>query len=86
MYIYMECVIYGIYLYIYMCGIYKECIRNIQIMFRCFGGSSMFFGLLETKPCRIIMSFRQNTIFGPETCQIKPKLSLRPCPELLLTP
>ena len=31
---------------------------------------------------RIIMSFRQNTMFGPETCQIGPKLWLQSCPDL----
>ena len=34
------------------------------------------------KWCRIIRSFRQNTISGPETCQIGPKLWLPSCPDL----
>ena len=28
------------------------------------------------------MSFRQNTILGPETCQIEPKVGNRTCPDL----
>ena len=40
--------------------------------------------LLQQKWCRIIMSFRQITISGPETCQIEPKLWLQSCPDLLL--
>ena len=42
----------------------------------------MIFELLQQKWCRIIMSFRQNTISGPETCQIGPKLWLPSCPDL----
>ena len=37
---------------------------NIKV----FGQNNLIFQLLQQKWCRIIMSFRQNTIFGPETC------------------
>ena len=42
----------------------------------------MIFELLQQKRCRIIMSFRQNTILGPETCQIGPKVVIWTCPDL----
>ena len=42
----------------------------------------MIFEFLRQKWCRIIMSFRQNTISGPETCQIGPKVWNRTCPDL----
>ena len=41
-----------------------------------------FFELLQQKPCRIIYKFRQNTIFGPETCEIGPTVLIWTCPEL----
>ena len=41
-----------------------------------------FLSFSGKKWCRIIMSFRQNTIFGPETCQIGPKVWDRTCPDL----
>ena len=34
----------------------------------------MFFGLLDAKPCRTIMKLPQKVSFGPETCEIGPKL------------
>ena len=45
-----------------------------------------FLSFSGKKWCRIIYKFRQNTISGPETCQIGPKLWLRSCPDLLFTP
>ena len=42
----------------------------------------MTFKFLRQKWCRIIYNFRQNTISGPETCEIGPKLWLRSCPDL----
>ena len=51
---------------------------NIKV----FGKHNVFFELLQQKWCRIIMSFRQNTISGPETCQIGPKFWLQSCPDL----
>ena len=44
--------------------------------------NNVIFEPLRQKWCRIIMSFRQNTIFGPETCQIGPKVWNRTCPDL----
>ena len=33
-----------------------------------------FFELLDAKPCRTIMKLPQKINFGPETCEIAPKL------------
>ena len=41
-----------------------------------------FFELLRQKPCIIINKFRQKYNFGPETCEIKPKVGNRTCPDL----
>ena len=51
---------------------------NIKV----FNQNNLIFELLRQKWCRIIMLFRQNTIFGPETCQIGPKVWNRTCPDL----
>ena len=53
---------------------------------RVFGQNNVIFQLLQQKGCRIIYKFHQNTISGPETCKIGPKLWLQSCPDLLLTP
>ena len=42
----------------------------------------MIFELLRQKWCRIMYKFRQNTISGPETCQIGQKVGNRTCPDL----
>ena len=59
-------------------GIFENLWLNIKV----FGQNNLIFELLQQKWCRIIMSFRQNTISGPETCQIGPKLWLPSCPDL----
>ena len=38
------------------------------------GLKTVFFERLHAKPCRTIMNFRNNTIFGPGTCEIEQKL------------
>ena len=43
----------------------------------------LFFRLLDAKPCRIIWKLPQKLCFG---AKIGPKLWLRSCPDLLLTP
>ena len=43
---------------------------NIKV----FGQNNMFFQLLQQKPCRIIMKFRQKPYFEHKTCEIGPKL------------
>ena len=35
---------------------------------------NVFFGLLDAKPCRIIEKLHQKLSFGPEACEIAPKL------------
>ena len=47
-----------------------------------FNQNNLILELLRQIWCRIIMSFRQNTIFGPETCQIGPKVWNQTCPDL----
>ena len=42
----------------------------------------MFFELILQKPCRIIYKFRQKLSFGPETCEIEPKVVIWTCPDL----
>ena len=42
----------------------------------------MFFGFLGAKPCRNIWKLPQKLSFGPETCEIEPKLWHRTCPDL----
>ena len=49
---------------------------------RVFGQNNMIFELLQQKPCRIIYKFRQNNMLGPETCEIKPTVGNRTCPDL----
>ena len=51
---------------------------NIKV----FGQNNMFFELLRQNPCRIMYKFRQNTIFGSETCEIGSKVGNRTCPDL----
>ena len=63
-------------------GYLWDFLSNIKV----FGQNNLIFELLRQKWCRIIMSFRQKPIFGPETCQIGLKLWLQSCPDLLLTP
>ena len=46
----------------------------LDLFFKLFCLQTVFFQLLHTKPCRIIWKFRQNTILGPETCEIGPKV------------
>ena len=58
--------------------------QNFSSNIKVYGQNNVIFELLQQKWCRIIMSFRQNTISGPETCQIGPKLWLQSCPDLLL--
>ena len=43
---------------------------NIKV----FGQNNVFFQLLQQKPCRIIMKFRQKPYFEHKTCEIGPKL------------
>ena len=49
-------------------------------------GKTLLFGFLHAKPCRTIMKLPQKVSFGSERCKIGPKLWLRSCPDLLLTP
>ena len=42
----------------------------------------MIFEFLRQKWCRIIYKFRQNTTFGPETCEIRLKIVILTCPDL----
>ena len=42
----------------------------------------MFFELLRTKWCRIIMKFRQKPYFEPKTFKISPKVLIWSCPDL----
>ena len=58
----------------------------IQLFFGGFGFKSVFFELLHAKPCRIIQKLPQKVSFESETSEIWPKLWLRLCPDLLLTP
>ena len=51
---------------------------NIQVCCQ----NNLIFKVLRQKWCRIIMKFRQNTISGPETWQIGPKVGNRTCPDL----
>ena len=51
---------------------------NIKVI----GQNNMIFELLQQKPRRIMYKFRQNTIFRPETCEIRPKVGNRTCPDL----
>ena len=39
-----------------------------------FNGNTVFFELLDAKPCRTIMKLPQKISFGPEACEIEPKL------------
>ena len=50
------------------------------------GLKTLLFGLLDAKPCRTIIKLPQKVSVGAETCEIWPKLWLRSCPDLLLTP
>ena len=50
--------------------VFFEYFRDFWLNIRVFGQNNVIFELLQQKWCRIIMSFRQNTIFGPETYQI----------------
>ena len=43
---------------------------------------NMGFEFLQQKPYNIIYKFRQNTIFEPETCEIRLKVGNRTCPDL----
>ena len=38
------------------------------------GLETMFFGLLDAKPCRTIMKLPQKVSFGPEACEIELKV------------
>ena len=42
--------------------------------FKSFNLKTVFFELLHAKPCRTIMKLPQKVSFGPETCEIEPKL------------
>ena len=42
----------------------------------------MIFELLQQKPCRIIYKFRQKPNFGPEACEIQPKVMIWSSPDL----
>ena len=42
----------------------------------------MFFGLLDAKPCRTIVKSPQQVSFGPEACEIGPKVEIWTCPDL----
>ena len=59
-------------------GYFRDFWSNIRV----FGQNNVIFELLQQKWCRIIMSFRQNTISGPETYQIRPKVLIWSCPDL----
>ena len=70
-------------------GTYKGCFSDFfQIififfeLFNVFCLKNVFFELLHAKPCRIIYKFHQNTILGPETCEIGSKVGNRTCPDL----
>ena len=61
-----------------MFGDFWNIFWNIQVL----GQSNVIFSFSKKKWCRIIYKFRQNTIFGPETYEIGPKVGNRTCPDL----
>ena len=59
-------------------GYFLDIWPNIKV----FDQNNAIFELLRQKWCRIIMSFRQNTIFGTETCEIGRKVVIWSFPDL----
>ena len=51
---------------------------NIILILFCF--ETVFFGLLDAKPYRTIMKLPQKLSFGPEACEIWPKVGTWTCP------
>ena len=49
-------------------------IFNLSLIFKVFGLKTMFFELLQAKPCRTITKLFQKLNLEPETCEIIPKL------------
>ena len=45
-------------------------IFGVFLIIKVFGQNNLIVELLRQKRCKIIRSFRQNTISGPETCRI----------------
>ena len=56
-------------------------LNNIEVINQDFGlifksscGETLFFGFLDTKPCRTIVKLPQKVSFGPEMCEIESKV------------
>ena len=46
----------------------------VDIIFKLFDGETVFFGLLDAKPCRTIMKLLQKVDFEPKRWEIESKL------------